>query len=278
MTGVLLVVTAVACSTTRARQAADGGGGGGVSGRAAGGEKGGAPGSLGTGGVAAGGGGPALSGTGGGGGAGGLASSTGGAGGLAGAGAGGSGTAGAGAACASATCQADREWTQRPVAADAPPASVYVMTEKTVTDTVTGLVWQRIGGVAGARWNDANNYCGALTLEGQGGWRLPTLIELESLVDYSRSKPAIEPTAFPRTLAMDHWTSTMFYLPGDSGNWWTVRFATGATAWDFPTEAHAPVASGARARLPPGARRWRKHHRRVVSSRAPRRWSTRSRD
>lgn len=70
----------------------------------------------------------------------------------------------------------------------------------TVTDNVTGLVWQQDApnpcpqdavdaGVEGVcSWVDANAYCAGLNLGAfPSGWRLPTLAELFSLVDYSGS-------------------------------------------------------------------------------------------
>src|SRR5262249_7856188 len=73
-----------------------------------------------------------------------------------------------------------------------------------VIDQVTGLHWQRaveLGGDGGTRtlsWTDAQTYCANLALAG-GGWRVPTKIELLSIVDYTKNQPAINPTPFPAT-------------------------------------------------------------------------------
>jgi hypothetical protein len=91
----------------------------------------------------------------------------------------------------------------------------------TVTDTSTGLVWQRDG--SGSRpncaadpdctWVEAQAYCAGLTLDGSG-WRLPTLGELHSIVDTTvTSPPMINQTAFPNTPADCFWTSSPYSSP-----------------------------------------------------------------
>jgi hypothetical protein len=66
----------------------------------------------------------------------------------------------------------------------------------TVTDNVTGLVWQQgdaqnDGG--GLSWQASLEYCDTLSLAGHNDWRLPNVRELLSLVDFSRYSPAIDP-------------------------------------------------------------------------------------
>jgi len=90
----------------------------------------------------------------------------------------------------------------------------------TVTDTITGLMWQQCtsdqtwegaqcrGSVKSAWWDLASEYIeslnGALYL-GYDDWRLPTRNELQSLVDYSSYDPA---TTFPDTEPLSYWSST----------------------------------------------------------------------
>jgi hypothetical protein len=87
----------------------------------------------------------------------------------------------------------------------------------TVTDTATGLVWQRDG--AGSRTNcagdplctlaEASAYCGELALGGLSTWRLPSSSELESLVEKepeSPEFPVINRSAFPKTPPGRFWT------------------------------------------------------------------------
>lgn len=69
--------------------------------------------------------------------------------------------------------------------------------DSTVTDDVTGVVWQK-GFKDGLTWYEAQNYCDNLTLNSQK-WRIPLTHELKSLIDYGLSDPAIDTTAFPGT-------------------------------------------------------------------------------
>lgn len=106
------------------------------------------------------------------------------------------------------------------------PAGRYTVTADTVVDSRTELTWQRATGPASS-WEDAGSYCEGLSLNGTG-WRLPTVKELLTLVDHSRTDPAIDTTAFPDTESGWYWSST----PRASGSTeaWHVRFEWG-DAW-----------------------------------------------
>jgi hypothetical protein len=104
----------------------------------------------------------------------------------------------------------------------------------TVTDTMTGLVWQREGDGPRAGcfdfgtfwqcpWAAAEAYCASLTLGGVSGWRLPALMELMTLVNVTKSNPAIDQTAFPNTPSNGFWTAS----PGTRDYRWLVRFNDG---------------------------------------------------
>ena len=101
----------------------------------------------------------------------------------------------------------------------------------TVTDTITGLMWQRDGsgdrcyGLA-CTWSGAKAYCAALTLGGLLGWRLPAVMELDTTVDYAVTSGArIDATAFPGTPAEGFWTSSP--CARSSGLAWLVNFGNG---------------------------------------------------
>ena len=53
--------------------------------------------------------------------------------------------------------------------------------DETVTDSATGLIWQRDDDGVPRSQEDAFRYCRALTLSGHSDWRLPTLQEFRAL-------------------------------------------------------------------------------------------------
>ena len=68
----------------------------------------------------------------------------------------------------------------------------------TITDSATGLMWQKADDGNTYDWQDALSYAENLSLAGHTDWRLPNAKELQSIVDYSRSpnttaSPAINP-------------------------------------------------------------------------------------
>ena len=81
-----------------------------------------------------------------------------------------------------------------------------------VTDSTTGLQWQddysvNGGNIKSATWQDAIDYCEALSLDGHEDWRLPNIRELNSIADLSRVNPAIDPT-FQHTATGYYWSSS----------------------------------------------------------------------
>jgi hypothetical protein len=115
-----------------------------------------------------------------------------------------------------------------PSTVSVPPGSRYQIdvTAGTVFDTLTKLTWQRDGTASGDKtWIDASDYCTGLSLGTPAtGWRLPTIVELASLVDRAEYHPAIDATAFPGTPTQWFWSSTLYH--GSSDRWY-VNFADG---------------------------------------------------
>jgi len=101
-----------------------------------------------------------------------------------------------------------------------------------VTDSQTGLIWQRCS--AGQSWS-SNTCTGTATAytheaalvyaQTQTGWRLPNVKELSSIVDISRSNPAIDPVAFPATPSNGYWSASPY--AGSAANAWVVNFGNG---------------------------------------------------
>lgn len=101
----------------------------------------------------------------------------------------------------------------------------YVLTADTVTDPRTGLVWQRNDDGQRRNWIGAMSDCSGLTLAG-GGWRLPTVSELATIVDVRRRAPAIDTAAFPGALNDHYWSSSPDAAYATTGVW-EVDFSDG---------------------------------------------------
>lgn len=94
------------------------------------------------------------------------------------------------------------------------PASFTDYGNGTIKDNVTGLVWQKQDDATLRTWNEAEAYCGTLALAGLTGWRLPSRIELVSLIDRSvdlvyGGPPAINTMYFPGTSPAFYWSSAI---------------------------------------------------------------------
>jgi hypothetical protein len=95
-----------------------------------------------------------------------------------------------------------------------------------VTDEVTKLVWQEGGDGQKYDHASAEGYCKTLSTAGApaGSFRLPSVVELMTLVDYGVTVPSIDPR-FKRTLATNYWTSTRVVAAKSLA--WTVKFDFG---------------------------------------------------
>ena len=116
-----------------------------------------------------------------------------------------------------------------PVTKVDPNPTDYTIGALTVIDNITGLEWQRdfsVGVDSVNDWTESLDYCADLTLDGKTDWRLPELIELQSIVDYGDPLFLIDITAFPPDFpgpsSGAFWTATS--LAGDSSAAWMVNF------------------------------------------------------
>ncbi|MBN1944525.1 MAG: DUF1566 domain-containing protein [Bradymonadales bacterium] len=115
--------------------------------------------------------------------------------------------------------------------------------EEVVTDSHTGLMWQRTlpvayEGCSGSKsvgescsWTEAVAYCDGLSYAGHEDWRLPRARELESILFYGEVGAAIDPDAFPGASGGMFWTSTARADNPDVA--WYVNFASG-DLFSFP--------------------------------------------
>ncbi len=86
----------------------------------------------------------------------------------------------------------------------------FVKDDKIVTSS-DGLVWQANKIVdAKKTWKEALAYCKNLVYAGKNDWRLPTVHELFTLVDYAKFNPAINFSNFDQPNDASFWTSTTY--------------------------------------------------------------------
>jgi hypothetical protein len=99
--------------------------------------------------------------------------------------------------------------------AAAPPGH-YTVTGSTVLDNKTTLTWQLA--TSALAFADAPGYCSGLTP--QKTWRVPTLKELLTLVDFSVASP--NPTV-DKTFSAS--------IPSDNPGFWSANEANPVSAW-----------------------------------------------
>ena len=123
-----------------------------------------------------------------------------------------------------------------------------------VRDNVTGLIWEVKTTIAGVHnrnntyqwggltaigrehpnrkgdyfdpsWNsliqdsNSNNLCGLAS------WRIPTLLELNSIVNYEAQSPSIDSNYFPNTVSGNYWSSSPVASVADFA--WSINFLNG---------------------------------------------------
>jgi hypothetical protein len=121
----------------------------------------------------------------------------------------------------------------------------------TVADRLTGLVWLKDAGCLGTSdWNAAlaavaqlaTGRCGLADGSRAGQWRVPSVVELESIVDVSQSAPAL-PAGHPFTgVATAYWSATTYR--GSTGNAWAIRLSDGRYLNDSVANAKASAQLG----------------------------------
>jgi hypothetical protein len=126
------------------------------------------------------------------------------------------------------TTTLDREWATGPLPPATPGTANYALKTATVCDKTTLLEWERKSLAQLRTWDDAKAYCDSLSLGGATDWRLPTRIELLSLVDHSRANPAIDPVVFPSTPDDGFWTSTIMFGVFNEPNAYYVEVSFGS--------------------------------------------------
>jgi len=103
----------------------------------------------------------------------------------------------------------------------------------TITDNNTGLMWSQstadlnndgvIDSIDEMTWKEALLYCENLNKADYSDWRLPSIKELCSITDPSRSNPAVNTDFFIDTVSDLYWSSTTYSNEFNSDHAWFVN-------------------------------------------------------
>jgi len=119
------------------------------------------------------------------------------------------------------------------------PDNRYVISDGTVNDTTTNLIWARCsqgqtynnatqscdGSAVEYNWQDAMAQANDSILSENTDWRLPNVKELASLVETACYNPSINTVAFPNTATSTYWSSSAD--ANDSYSAWVISFVFG---------------------------------------------------
>lgn len=106
-----------------------------------------------------------------------------------------------------------------------------------VLDKETGLVWEKSPDQALYQWRDQNGFpiavriCANKIVGERRGWRLPSVVELASLIDPSLPAPFVPTTVFPTVQLADYLAMSKNANITDDA--WHVGFGDGSMAGPF---------------------------------------------
>lgn len=106
----------------------------------------------------------------------------------------------------------------------------------TITDNLTGLIWEQILISNSMTWEQALTYAENLSLAGQNDWRLPNIKELQSLCDLKITSPCIDNSFFTGININKYWSSTS--LPNQTSKAWYLSTQFGITTYDDKTNTN----------------------------------------
>ena len=92
-----------------------------------------------------------------------------------------------------------------------------------VLDKQTGMVWEEAPDATLRTWTDATRSCIDKTVGGTIGWRLPSMVELMSLQDFSMAPPFVPANVRPDVQSTIYWSTSTF-----------AKAPIGGTPFTFP--------------------------------------------
>ena len=90
----------------------------------------------------------------------------------------------------------------------------YDNQDGTITDNATGLMWMQSGSEDTYNWEEALSYAEGMDFAGYDDWRLPTIKELQSIIDYTKSPDTSNSPAIDELF-----TLTSFMNEGNELDW-----------------------------------------------------------
>jgi hypothetical protein len=120
------------------------------------------------------------------------------------------------------------------------PKSIDILTDRyqdnsdgTISDNLTGLMWQKTQSTNTMTWEDALIYASNLTLAAKSGWRLPNIKELQSLNDTKLNKPSFDKSIFTGMSTGNYWSSTsLVQVPAKA---WDINIDYGIISYSDKT-------------------------------------------
>jgi hypothetical protein len=110
-----------------------------------------------------------------------------------------------------------------------------------VLDKETGLVWEQSPSTISMTWSSATETCANKEVGGRKGWLLPSINQLESLVETSVSETPKLPVGHPfvDVQSSNYWSATT-WADGAAGAW-VVAFSNASTYNNFAKIANLHV-------------------------------------
>lgn len=102
----------------------------------------------------------------------------------------------------------------------------YTISQSSVLDNDTKLTWTRSELGNAMSQSLASTLCKQILVDNTS-WRLPSRLELLTLVDETKLQPSIDTVAFPSAFAEGYWTQTAD--ASLAGSFWSVTFLNGKT-------------------------------------------------
>lgn len=108
----------------------------------------------------------------------------------------------------------------------------YLLSSSILNDDNFGIMWQGIvdNNQTKMRYDDAQGYCNKLTEGGYSDWRLPTIKELQSILDINNYKPAVKKVFANSTKSDDCYMSSSLHAD-NFDQVWIIYYKVGNTSW-----------------------------------------------